>query len=155
MCLVDSKPKNFIWAHSSEANIKEPPEALKENGWRYGDIPTAANFNWIFNNMMNEMRSIWTEVKQLEEEKVLIYESIHFITERLNKVVESSNSHIPVMKDICDSLLAVGKECQRLMPEYHVMELVSERSMPTPIPTKDEEADGVDGIQDEESDDDK
>lgn len=143
MCLVDSKPKNFIWAHSSEANIKEPPEALKENGWRYGDIPTAANFNWIFNNLMNEMRSIWTEVKQLEEEKVLIYESIHFITERINKIVDSSNSHIPVMKDICDSLIAVGKECKRLIPEYDVMELASEFSMPTPIPTKDDEDDGI------------
>jgi hypothetical protein len=42
---------DFKWAHHQEANIKEPIASLKEQGWQYGDIPTASNFNWLFHEI--------------------------------------------------------------------------------------------------------
>ena len=45
----------FKWAFGDKANLKEPLEALKEQGWQYGDAPTASNFNWLFNKISNEL----------------------------------------------------------------------------------------------------
>ena len=55
--------KAFTWAHDPQANVKEPIQALKEQGWRYGDVPTASNFNWIF-------KTITEEIVRLNEELV-------------------------------------------------------------------------------------
>lgn len=75
----------FKWAVGPEANVKEPIEALKENGWQAGDVPTASNFNWLFyeiafdlqqqaqtlagiSEQLNVLTTLWVEIKQKSEQ---------------------------------------------------------------------------------------
>ena len=64
--MSDQKP--FIWAQGEEANVKEPIQALRENGWRYGDVPAASNFNWLFKMMTQEIASLRKELISHKEE---------------------------------------------------------------------------------------
>jgi len=57
--------KPFKWAHSTNANIQEPLEALKEKGWQYADVPTASNFNWLFNDIQRQLESSLIQIKEL------------------------------------------------------------------------------------------
>jgi hypothetical protein len=76
----------FKWAFGDKANLKEPLEALKEQGWQYGDAPTASNFNWLFNKISSEF-----------DEKV----SKNFFEEKINNL----NSDIRKIDDRSYSLL--------------------------------------------------
>lgn len=60
--MSDSDNKQFIWARDVHANVKEPIQALKENGWRYGDVPAASNFKWIFKTMTEEIATLRSEL---------------------------------------------------------------------------------------------
>jgi len=45
------RPNDVVWAQDEQANLKEPIKALKERGWQFADVPTASNFNWLFNEL--------------------------------------------------------------------------------------------------------
>lgn len=60
----------YTWAQGEKANIKEPIEILKENGWKAGDVPAASNFNWLFKKMTQDINALNTELSELK--KILI-----------------------------------------------------------------------------------
>lgn len=66
--MSDIKP--FIWAQGQDANIKEPIQALQEHGWRYGDVPTASNFNWLFKTLTEEMAKLKKDLAVQKEELI-------------------------------------------------------------------------------------
>ena len=60
--------KTLVWAQGEQANVKEPIQELKEHGWRYGDVPKASNFNWLFKTMTEEMTSLRKDLLVQKEE---------------------------------------------------------------------------------------
>lgn len=64
---MSNDTKTFIWAHDVHANVKEPIQALREHGWRYGDVPAASNFNWIFKTMTEEIALLKEELRAHKE----------------------------------------------------------------------------------------
>lgn len=62
-----SNDKPIFWANGINANVKEPHSTLMESGWRYGDIPTASNFNWLFNQIQKDLHHAKAEISQLKE----------------------------------------------------------------------------------------
>jgi hypothetical protein len=73
----ESKP--FIWAHDVQANVKEPIQELRERGWRYGDVPAASNFNWIFKTMTQEIALLKNELAAQREQftRSLLQQAAH------------------------------------------------------------------------------
>ncbi|TXG75885.1 hypothetical protein E6Q11_06270, partial [Candidatus Dojkabacteria bacterium] len=63
-----SNNKPCIWAPGQDANIREPIQALKETGWRYGDVPTASNFNWLFKMLTQEIASLRKDLSTQKDE---------------------------------------------------------------------------------------
>lgn len=59
--------KPFVWAEGEKANVKEPVEILKEQGWRYGDVPTASNVNWLFKNIGDQLGTLSKEISLLKQ----------------------------------------------------------------------------------------
>lgn len=55
------------WGFGDKANIKEPIEALKQDGWQYGDIPTASNFNWLFKELTQALLATKKEIVTLRK----------------------------------------------------------------------------------------
>lgn len=66
--MSDTKP--FLWAQGEQANVKEPIPALQVHGWRYGDVPAASNFNWLFKMMTEELAGLRKDVLHLREDLV-------------------------------------------------------------------------------------
>ena len=62
----DHKP--LLWAQGENANVKEPIEALREHGWRYGDVPAASNFNWLFKMLTEEIAKLKKDLATQKEE---------------------------------------------------------------------------------------
>jgi hypothetical protein len=60
--------KSFIWAQGHDANVREPIQALQESGWRYGDVPTASNFNWLFKMLTEEIARLKKDLAVQKEE---------------------------------------------------------------------------------------
>ena len=63
-----SEIKPFIWAQGQDANVREPIQALQESGWRYGDVPTASNFNWLFKMLTEEIAKLKKDLVVQKEE---------------------------------------------------------------------------------------
>lgn len=61
------RPQEFKWAHERNANLREPVAALKEKGWQYADVPTASNFNWLFNQIQKEFEGLKRELGSIKE----------------------------------------------------------------------------------------
>lgn len=57
--------KSFVWAQGDQANITEPIEFLKQNGWSYGDTPAASNFNWMFKTLTEGITTLNKDVASL------------------------------------------------------------------------------------------
>ena len=94
------RPNDFNWAHGPKANLKEPFDDLKEQGWNYGDTPTAANFNWLFHE-------IGTWHKYLESHSNQTADDILKLSERL----ENTNTDLRILtrqlKSVFELLIAV------------------------------------------------
>lgn len=73
--------KPFVWAEGEKANVKEPVEILKEQGWRYGDVPAASNFNWLFKKMTEDVNALNLEVSALRKA----------LTQDITKLTEKSD----------------------------------------------------------------
>lgn len=87
----------FKWAYGSDANVKEPFEGLKENGWQEGDVPTASNFNWLFQEIGEDIqaKAIYLEQK-LTELRAQLFElgqKHQQLTDALNTAVANSNQN--------------------------------------------------------------
>src|SRR5580700_10993862 len=78
MTNINPRPQDFTWANDRGANLREPIQGLKERGWQYADIPTASNFNWLFNEI-----SKWD--KYLEGRTNGVADDLVVINERLNQ----------------------------------------------------------------------
>lgn len=65
---MNEETKPFLWAHDDQANLQEPLDALKQHGWRYGDIPAASNVNWLFKQISDEFVALKNELSVQKEE---------------------------------------------------------------------------------------
>ncbi len=136
MCAIESKPKDFVWAHSKDANLKEPIQALKEKGWEYGDIPTASNFNWLFNSIMNQVRIVSAAIEEFEAKNIDLQETLYFVIKNTELLVEKSNEHRTILKNICRKLPTMEHELKKHIPSYKVEEIPAGLGISLPIPTK-------------------
>lgn len=132
--MSDSDNKLFIWAQDVHANVKEPIQALKENGWRYGDVPAASNFNWIFKTMTEEMAAIRKDMAKEREEfkNTLVKQAKRFsaqlsataseFDEKIGFLSEDSDRHFRraefnegIARQICELL----REMEKFLRHYH------------------------------------
>lgn len=81
-----SEIKPFIWAQGQDANVREPIQALQESGWRYGDVPTASNFNWLFKMLTQEIASLRKELITQKDDYI---QRLTNQTETLGKKIDS------------------------------------------------------------------
>jgi methyl-accepting chemotaxis protein len=91
------------WATNPEANIKEPIDALKENGWQAGDIPTASNFNWLFGEIakvLDELKErvaildfVRSQVTAIQNDLSGLKQKSERMAETLNKVETTSDEN--------------------------------------------------------------
>jgi len=89
---------DFKWAHGQNANIKEPLAGLIEKGWQYADIPTASNFNWLFNELQKELDISKAAVKELKES-----------SQKLNADLKKLRESTAVIKNTAESALTVSE----------------------------------------------
>jgi hypothetical protein len=97
------RPNDVVWAQNKSANIREPIAALKDKGWQFADVPTASNFNWLFNELAKwdrylerhidatseDLHSIIVELKNdLKETRRDLKLTISVLSALLHKVVQ-------------------------------------------------------------------
>jgi hypothetical protein len=138
----DHKP--LLWAQGENANVKEPIEALREHGWRYGDVPAASNFNWLFKTLTEEIATLRKDLlmqkehllQQLTQQAHDQEEKLHAKAKELyDRTTRHSKRHLmdsafnrDVSRQMCDLL----REMEKLLQHYH-------RDFPTlPWPLKTE-----------------
>lgn len=110
-----SNDKPRFWANGNNANIKEPHSALMESGWRYGDIPTASNFNWLFNQIQKDLHAAKAEMKELKEQK-----------EKLESDIKSMHEEIGTFKN---SIAKVKKTADHSLDEVHLIRKHTSRNI--------------------------
>lgn len=110
-----SNDKPSFWANGTNANIKEPHSALRETGWRYGDIPTASNFNWLFNQIQKDLYHARLEIKELKEEK-----------EQLDGNIKALHDEMGVFKS---SITKVKKTADHSYEEVHLIRKQTSRNI--------------------------
>jgi hypothetical protein len=112
------RPNDVVWAKDKQANLREPIQALKDKGWQFADVPTASNFNWLFNELAKwdrylelhidatseELHGIIVELKNdLKETRRDLKLTINALTTLINKVRElhpQSPLIVPKLPDI-------------------------------------------------------
>jgi hypothetical protein len=120
---------NFKWAHGDNANLKEPIPALKEKGWQYADVPTASNFNWLFNKIQKELEAVNSEFQSLKESINAEIKAIKDNAASIKKTAEAalgkSNANeravefgIGVSRQICDLLRLLEKNIKAYHPNF-------------------------------------
>jgi hypothetical protein len=107
--------KPGFWANGTNANIKEPHSALRETGWRYGDIPTASNFNWLFNQIQKDLYHARIEIKELRETK-----------EKLELSIKVLNDEISGVKS---TVTKVKKTADHSLDEIHLVKTYTSRNI--------------------------
>jgi hypothetical protein len=128
--------RSFLWAQGVTANVVEPLEALKEQGWRAGNVPAAANFNWIFKTLTEEMaalrkdqlvhkdemvRLIEQTAKEISEAKAEIHRVDKKATSILHKVTRMKarlDWILIILRQVCRQLKAMDANLQRLLPGF-------------------------------------
>ena len=88
--MINDKPS--FWANGINANVKEPHSTLMESGWRYGDIPTASNFNWLFNHIQKDLHHAKVEIAQLKERINVSEKEILNLKRAASKIKETADS---------------------------------------------------------------
>ncbi len=126
-----SEIKSLIWAQGKDANIKEPIEALKEQGWRYGDIPTASNFNWLFKMLTEDLASLKKEVSSQREEftKVLMAQKekleadlslgINKLDTKFTKITNTNTRACQFNEGISRQICMMLREMEKILQHYH------------------------------------
>lgn len=96
-----SNEKVLAWAKGEQANVIEPLEYLKENGWRYGDVPMASNINWLF--------------KSLTEELAVLRKDIFVLKDDVNRLREDTTNSFAANKvDIANLKKETAKEIESI-----------------------------------------
>jgi hypothetical protein len=103
------RPQPFNWAFEKTANLKEPLEELKKQGWRYGDIPTASNFNYLFNEISKWHDYLEYRISGTQDDLVINFESVAKLKKDL--------------KDTIEVLLIVVSKLQEIYPPFVVPKL--------------------------------
>jgi hypothetical protein len=80
---------DFKWAMAPQANVKEPIEALKENGWQAGDVPTASNFNWLFYEIGYDLQQKTVLLDQVRDQLNVLTTLITEIKQRSEQITET------------------------------------------------------------------
>jgi hypothetical protein len=120
---------DFKWAYGNNANLKEPIATLKEKGWQYADIPTASNFNWIFNQIEKDLRaisgdiatfkeSINAELTALKQDVASIKKTAQSALEKTVKHEQKIEWHIGVSGQICRGLVNMERAIKRHHPDF-------------------------------------
>jgi len=100
---MNEKNLSFAWAESKDANLEEPLEDLKQYGWRYGDVPAASNFNWVFKKISEEFAGIKNEILAQKNEA----EKLHALVTTLKSEMHNLNASLKEeFISIKDQLLA-------------------------------------------------
>lgn len=126
-----NETKPLIWAQGREANLKEPIEALKEQGWSYGDIPTASNFNWLFKMITEDLASLKKEVSSQREEftKVLKAQKekleadlslgINKLDTKFTKITNTNTRACQFNEGISRQICMMLREMEKILQHYH------------------------------------
>lgn len=104
----------FKWAYSEKANLKEPIDALKQDGWQYADIPTASNFNWLFREITSKLNEINKKVEYMEDQ-ISFFAHYERVDEELVRIINAfnkENPHNPIRTPI-----SVGRDKKELIIE--------------------------------------
>lgn len=112
----------FKWAFGPNANLREPIVGLKEKGWQYADIPTAANFNWLFNQIEKDLKAISGELAAFKE---TIKDDVASIKRTAKEALENTvrhdekiDWHIGVSSQICRQLREMEKALKRRYSDF-------------------------------------
>jgi hypothetical protein len=92
----------FKWAFGDKANLKEPLEALKEQGWQYGDAPTASNFNWLFNKISNELADK-AQTNDVDEELADLKRDLKKLDDKILPIIRAMQTIIMVLNLVKDT----------------------------------------------------
>lgn len=98
-----SNEKAFVWAQGEQANLKEPIDFLKQNGWSYGDTPAASNFNWMF-------KTITENVAKLNKDILSLNNTISELGLRLNSEINALTSEVDNAKKQAHEKLGEAKK---------------------------------------------
>lgn len=99
---------DFKWAFGVKANVKEPLPALQENGWQYADIPTASNFNWLFNGLQKEIESFKIAFAGFKTNLDNLNSELKGIKDRLASEIKNIRVNVTDAQNCADQAL---KEC--------------------------------------------
>jgi len=85
MTTINPRPQDFTWASDRSANLREPLQGLREKGWQYADIPTASNFNWLFNELAKWDKYLEGRTNGVADDLVVINERLNQQTKELRR----------------------------------------------------------------------
>jgi hypothetical protein len=116
----------FKWAYGPNANLREPIIGLKEKGWQYADIPTAANFNWLFNQIEKDLRAIGnefaafketinTDLAAIKQEMASVKRIAQTALENTTRHNERIDWHLGASRQICRGL----RNMEQAIKHYH------------------------------------
>src|SRR5437773_1799521 len=107
---MNENNQTFIWALSKDANVQEPIDTLKQLGWRYGDVPAASNFNWMFKKISEEFAGIKDAILAHKNEA----EKLHALVTTLKSEMLSLNASLnEEFMGVKDQLLAQKNEAEK------------------------------------------
>jgi hypothetical protein len=101
---------DFKWAYGREANVKEPITALKEKGWQYADVPTASNFNWLFNKIQKELDAVNSVLFEFKES---VNAELKTIKDNINAELKNIKDAAVAIKTTANDALAQSKTNER------------------------------------------
>jgi hypothetical protein len=143
----------FVWAQDAHANVKEPMETLKQNGWRYGDVPAASNFNWLFKKMTEDINNLNHEVAKLnhtltqdiaklKDKSDILRRSTKVLEVYVNRSLRHNRFNEGIAQQICDFLKKQEEQLKVFHPTYQPLPWPTSK----PEPHQDELSDIFDDI---------
>lgn len=121
--------KSFQWADDANANVREPIEDLKKKGWNTLDIPTASNFNWLFNDIQKDLEAHSGKLEELDR----LRNTLSSLNRDVNSLQAVMSYLLPTVVEI---IMAVNaKTVTSLNPQYPFSH--KDKTRPTPIPISD------------------
>jgi len=112
--MSEEKPQ-FQWAYDEDANVKKPIEDLYRKGWQYEDVPTASNFNWVFNRIQKDLESIAEDlgaIKKLAADIKTVADRAHYQSVANRNNVLQNKGYV---RQICRGL----REMEKNLELYH------------------------------------
>ena len=122
----------FIWAQGAKANVKEPIEILKQQGWKASDVPAASNFNWIFRKITDDINTLNQEmlklnqtlsqdIAKLKDKADLLYRSTKVLEFFINQSLRNDHFNHGISRQICEMLTHMEEQIKTFYPNYQPM----------------------------------